>query len=203
MNAPSADWTLLCDSLAHDALAIVPGFMSAKAIMALAAEARLRDTAGEFRAAGVGRGAARTARSDIRGDRTLWLDERVPAVAERAFWQCVRSLRVMLNRTLFMAVSEFECHYAIYPPGASYVRHRDQFRGAAPSGTRVLSLVLYLNDDWKMSDGGALRIYCDRPREVMPTGGTLVCFLSERFEHEVLPATRERLSIAGWFRRRS
>jgi SM-20-related protein len=30
-----------------------------------------------------------------------------------------------------------------------------------------------------------------------------VCFLSERFEHEVLPATRERLSIAGWFRRRS
>jgi SM-20-related protein len=27
-------------------------------------------------------------------------------------------------------------------------------------------------------------------------------FLTERFEHEVLPATRERLSITGWFRRR-
>jgi SM-20-related protein len=28
-------------------------------------------------------------------------------------------------------------------------------------------------------------------------------FLTERFEHEVLAATRERLSITGWFRRRS
>jgi SM-20-related protein len=29
-----------------------------------------------------------------------------------------------------------------------------------------------------------------------------MAFLSERIEHEVLPATRERLSITGWFRRR-
>ena len=203
MNAPSPDWTLLCDSLAHDALAIVPGFLPAKAVTALAHEARLRDAAGEFRAAGVGRGAARLTRSDIRGDRTLWLDERVPAIAERAFWQTVRSLRVVLNRTLFMGLSEFECHYALYPPGAFYRRHRDQFRDSASSATRAVSCVLYLNDDWKTSDGGALRIYFDDDvREVMPTGGTLVCFFSERFEHEVLPATRERLSITGWFRRR-
>jgi SM-20-related protein len=194
---------LLCDSLAHDALAIVPGFLPAKAVTALAHEARLRDAAGEFRAAGVGRGAARLTRSDIRGDRTLWLDERVPAIAERAFWQTVRSLRVVLNRTLFMGLSEFECHYALYPPGAFYRRHRDQFRDSASSAARVVSCVLYLNDDWKTSDGGALRIYCDGAvREVMPAGGTLVCFFSERFEHEVLPATRERLSITGWFRRR-
>ena len=204
MSATSPDWTLLCDSLAHDALAVVPGFLAAKAVTALAHEARLRDAAGEFRAAGVGRGAARLTRSDIRGDRTLWLDERVPAIAERAFWQTVRSLRVVLNRTLFMGLSEFECHYALYPPGAFYRRHRDQFRDNASSAARVVSCVLYLNDDWKTSDGGALHIYCDDDvREVMPTGGTLVCFFSERFEHEVLPATRERLSITGWFRRRS
>lgn len=30
--------------------------------------------------------------------------------------------------------------------------------------------------------------------------GTLVVFLSEEFEHEVLPAKRDRYSIAGWFR---
>jgi len=29
-----------------------------------------------------------------------------------------------------------------------------------------------------------------------------VCFLSERFEHEVLPAKRERVALTGWFRRR-
>jgi SM-20-related protein len=204
VSAPSPDWMLLCDSLAHDAIAIVPEFMSAKTVVALAAEARLRDAAGEFRAAGVGRGGARVARSDIRGDRTLWLDERMPALAESAFWQSVGSLRVVLNRTLFMGLSEFECHYALYPPGAFYRRHRDQFRASEAAGARAVSCVLYLNDDWKMSDGGALRIYCEGDaRDVTPTGGTLVCFLSERFEHEVLPATRERLSITGWFRRRS
>jgi SM-20-related protein len=35
-----------------------------------------------------------------------------------------------------------------------------------------------------------------------PTGGCLVVFLSGEVPHEVLPATRERLSLTGWFRRR-
>ena len=42
-----------------------------------------------------------------------------------------------------------------------------------------------------------------RSFDVLPRGGTLVVFLSDRFPHEVLPARRERLSLAGWFRRRS
>jgi hypothetical protein len=37
----------------------------------------------------------------------------------------------------------------------------------------------------------------------MPVGGRLVAFVSERFEHEVLPGRRERMSFTGWFRRRS
>ncbi len=201
MSASSA--TDICDALAHDALAVVPDFLPARAISALAGEARLRDAAGEFRVAAVGRGAGRVARSDIRGDRTLWLDERVPAIAERSFWQAMRSLRVELNRTLYMGLCEFECHYALYPAGGFYRRHRDQFRDRMSSGARALSCVLYLNDGWKEEDGGALRIYRDgEPRDVLPLGGTFVCFLSERFEHEVLPTTRERLSVTGWFRRR-
>jgi SM-20-related protein len=38
---------------------------------------------------------------------------------------------------------------------------------------------------------------------VQPEGGTLACFLSADFEHEVLPAARPRLSLTGWFRRRA
>ncbi|MNF18077.1 hypothetical protein D3C80_2219580 [compost metagenome] len=38
--------------------------------------------------------------------------------------------------------------------------------------------------------------------DVMPTGGCLVVFLSGDVPHEVLPASRDRLSITGWFRRR-
>jgi SM-20-related protein len=36
--------------------------------------------------------------------------------------------------------------------------------------------------------------------KVVPLMGTLVTFLSEEFPHEVLPAARDRYSIAGWFR---
>ncbi|WP_255856521.1 2OG-Fe(II) oxygenase [Marinobacterium rhizophilum] len=35
---------------------------------------------------------------------------------------------------------------------------------------------------------------------VEPCYGTLVVFLSDRFPHEVLPARRQRLSLAGWYR---
>ncbi len=52
-----------------------------------------------------------------------------------------------------------------------------------------------------------MRIYTDpadenRQEQVLPIAGRLVCFLSDRFIHEVLPARRERLSLSGWFRKR-
>ena len=98
-------------------------------------------------------------------------------------------------------LAEYEGHYALYPPGASYARHRDRFRD---DDTRVLSCVLYLNEGWRREDGGALRLYVEGGRaiDVRPEGGTLVAFLSGRFDHEVLPARRPRLALTGWFRRR-
>jgi SM-20-related protein len=107
----------------------------------------------------------------------------------------------MLNRELQLGLFDFECHFAIYPAGTRYGRHLDRFKSDA---RRALSCVLYLNPDWREADGGQLRLYLDESHsvDVMPRAGTLVTFLSQRFEHEVLPATRERLSLAGWFRRR-
>ena len=37
--------------------------------------------------------------------------------------------------------------------------------------------------------------------KVAPKAGTLICFESERFPHEVLAAGSTRYSIAGWFRK--
>ena len=101
-----------------------------------------------------------------------------------------------------LGLFSFEGHYAIYPPGGGYARHKDRFRD---DDARVLSCVAYLNDEWRACDGGALRIHRDAapPLDVLPRGGTLVAFLSERFDHEVLPAARERCSVTGWFRRRA
>ena len=190
-----------CAAVTADSRAVIPEFLPEPLVVALAATARRREAAGEFRAARIGRGMDRVERGDIRGDRTLWLDDQAHDPAERALAQVLERLRVALNETTFLGLIAFEGHYALYPPGAYYRRHRDRFRD---DDTRVLSCVLYLNEAWTTRDGGMLRIYLPKNQssDILPLGGTLVCFLAERFEHEVLPATRERLSIAGWFRRR-
>ena len=111
-------------------------------------------------------------------------------------------LRQALNRGLYLGLEDFECHFALYPPGAFYQKHLDRFRD---DDRRTVSAVLYLNDDWQPQDGGELRLYLPdgAEREVPPLGGSLVLFLSSDFPHEVLPANRERLSLTGWFRRRA
>ena len=125
--------------------------------------------------------------------------------AQTRYWQRIQTLRIELNRVLLLGLDELEAHYALYPPGARYARHCDRFRD---DDARVLSSVLYLNPDWREEDGGALRLYLgatsqNPPLDIYPYAGTLVLFLSTEFEHEVLPAMRERLGIAGWLRRRA
>jgi SM-20-related protein len=192
----------ICAGIVEQGFAVEPNFLPASTIGALGADARQRDAAGGFHAAGIGRDAHRVERSTIRGDRISWLDEADAPPAAQAAWQALSNLRLALNATLFLGLFTFEGHYAIYPRGAFYRPHRDRFRD---DDARVLSCVLYLNQDWSPNDGGLLRIHIDgsKRRDVFPIGGTLVCFLSERFLHEVLPATRERLALTGWFRRRT
>jgi SM-20-related protein len=160
------------------------------------------DGAGAMTRGGVGRGAARLDRADVRGDRLAWLADRPHDAAEAAAFALFEEVRGNCNRTLTLGLFEFESHYALYPPGALYGRHRDRFRD---DDARVLSCVLYLNDGWQPGDGGALRLHFDDggTLDVAPVGGTLVAFLSEAFDHEVLPARRTRIALTGWFRRRA
>ena len=78
---------------------------------------------------------------------------------------------------------------------------KEPFKGES---NRILSLVVYLNPDWTADDQGELVLYRDEDDsqgiKVTPTFGTVVAFLSEEFPHEVLPANRDRYSIAGWYR---
>jgi SM-20-related protein len=131
-----------------------------------------------------------------------WIDPVRATRGEAVLLARIERLRAALNRSLQLGVFELELQWALYPPGAHYARHLDAFRG---DRARLVSLVLYLNEAWQPSDGGALRLHLDTGshRDVAPHAGTLVAFLSDRFEHEVLSATRERLSLAGWLRRRA
>ena len=101
-----------------------------------------------------------------------------------------------------LGLVECEAHYAVYPPGAGYARHLDRLRD---SDARVVSAVFYLNEDWHDADGGALRLYLadGAGRDVLPARRRRwCCSCPAEFEHEVLPATRERMSIACWMRQR-
>lgn len=177
-------------------------------VAALAAEAREMFEAGQFRHAGVGRGAGHAVRSDIRSDDIHWLDEHAATPAQARYWEAIEALRIALNQELFLGLSYFEGHYAVYPPGARYHKHLDRFSDA---DERVISCTFYLNQGWQAEHGGALRLYlpgsaaggqADEHIDVLPAAGTCVLFRSDTFHHEVLPASQTRLSVTGWFRRR-
>jgi SM-20-related protein len=178
-------------------------FVTSERIATLRTAALDTRARGEFQAAAVGSGRRRTIQPDVRGDEISWLVAPYPESVARLA-EDLEQLRLALNRELTLGLLHLEFHFARYAPGRRYARHFDQLAG---SEARVLSWALYLNEDWRAEEGGALRLYTpQRARvpflEFPPRGGRLVTFLSERFEHEVLPATRERLSITGWFRRR-
>lgn len=192
----------LAEGLRQADAVVLPGAWSRAAVAPLRAEAEALDAAGLLVPAAIGRGAARQHDAATRSDRRIWLDAldvgRAPALG--ALPAAFEHLRVALNRELLLGLDEVEAHLACYPPGARYARHLDRF---VDDDARVLSLVLYLNADWRAADGGQLLLeLATGRREVLPESGTLVAFLSDRVWHEVLPTARPRWSVAAWFRRR-
>jgi SM-20-related protein len=186
----------IADALRADGFACVA--MPELPWAALRAEAQALQQAGRLRPAATGRGEGRRD-AGLRGDSILWIDAGTGPASARWLGR-MDALRVALNRRLLLGMEELEAHVACYPPGAGYARHRDRF---ADDDARVLSLVCYLNDDWPADAGGDLRVHLPAGAlDIAPRAGTVVLFLSDEVEHEVLPATRERWSIAGWFRRR-
>lgn len=155
-----------------------------------------------FYQARVGRGDERAERDEIRRDRILWFEPDQLTPAQEKLWSRLEELRLGLNERLFLGLWDLEGHYAFYPPGGFYRRHIDRF---ASSSARTVSIVFYLNQDWKQGDGGELLIYAGETdiATIEPRAGTLVCFLSEKIEHEVSPAKMDRRSFSGWFRQRA
>jgi len=158
----------------------------------------------EFKSAGIGRQTDFQLEEKIRSDKIRWITDDTSAT--RDFLQWMDTFKTALNCRLFMGLYDYESHFAHYPVGAFYKKHLDAFRhkNAQPTSNRILSTVYYLNENWLPENGGELLIYNEADlaviEKVSPLFGRLVVFLSEKFPHEVLPANRERKSIAGWFR---
>ncbi len=197
----SPDWASLVDALVEHGWFAGEAFVDAALCRALRVELDTLVANRALTEAGIGRGDGHRQRRDIRGDAILWLNRE--SQAQREYLALMADMQQQINRALYLGLFEFEAHFAHYPPGAFYKTHLDSFRGRA---NRIVSTVLYLNADWPARGGGEMAIYSsdDAEREVArvrPEAGTVVCFLSERVPHGVLPTHHPRASIAGWFRR--
>ncbi len=186
----------IADGLAGQGYAVLDHFLSAEEIDDILGLGIFDETSESFRKAGVGKSQHKHINESIRGDYIHWLDKNSAAPPLKRYLDKLAALSGSLNRSLFLSIKDHEVHLTIYPAGTFYKRHLDQFK---KDDHRILSVICYLNRDWKETDGGQLRMYLpDHSVDVFPNAGRLVCFRSDLIEHEVLPANRERLSLTGW-----
>jgi SM-20-related protein len=160
------------------------------------------EAADALKLAAIGRGDSQMKAAAIRQTQIRWLDGSAPA--ERRFLDGCEALRRAINEALFAGLFEFEAHFAHYPPGGHYARHLDAF--ADRPRDRVVSLVLWLNENWQPGDGGELDLWSG-PDDVgppvatlAPRGGDLLLMMSETIPHAVRETVAPRLGLAGWFR---
>jgi SM-20-related protein len=186
----------IADGLAEKSYAIVDSFLSAEEVNAILGLPDFTDHQQLFKKAGIGKQADRQINEAIRGDYIFWLDNNTAPAPALVYLNRLQTLVQFLNKSLYLSLKDYEVHMTVYPIGTYYKRHLDQFK---KDDKRKLSVICYLNVDWEEHHGGQLRIYTDGTTvDVLPLAGRFVCFRSDVLEHEVLPASRERLSLTGW-----
>ena len=192
----------MSEALAGPGYFFEDGFLSASEVSSLLKDFNsLRESFTQAKIGRNGESLRAEFQTEIRRDSTLWFDPSGLTSNQRLLWVRLEELRLELNARLMLGLWELEGHFASYPPGGFYRKHLDRFQS---EDTRTISIVFYLNENWQPSHGGSLRIYADgNSIDIEPRAGRLVCFLSERIEHEVLESFEERKSFAGWYRRRS
>ncbi len=154
---------------------------------------------GLFSNAFVGNKLKLTLDKSVRSDKILWLESNSSNPAHVMLFSKLEALRLERNQALYLGLLDIEGHYAFYSERALYQKHLDAFKD---DDSRVLSMILYLNENWKVGDGGELLMHTEIIQKIEPRAGTLVVFLSHKIEHEVLEANKPRKSFAAWFKKR-
>ena len=184
--------------------AICDDFLDKTEVQNLLKTFHTRYQAGKFKEASIGKQSEVHQAKLVRGDEILWLESDTSNSAERCLLDRNQAFMDYLNRTCYLGIVDAEIHFAKYAIGKFYRRHRDTFQ--AQKG-RVLSVIFYLNQNWIPENGGNLIIYIPENRSekaitINPIAGRLVCFESEKLDHEVTETFAERLSVTGWLRNR-
>jgi SM-20-related protein len=204
---------------------VIPNFLTQDLQEGLRQDVEKLRNEGHFKIAKIGQDSTNTLNRDIRDAQTCFIgggtrrDNMPTHPARTDMIQILETVSQRLSNNAILQSPPLDSNlsellYAYYPQGGFYRRHRDAITGSA-SVLRTYSLLLYLNQDWKPTDRGNLRIHLDgydgdelptgvKPNyvDVPPEGGTLVLFDSAKVPHEVLDTNAERLAIVGWYNRK-
>ncbi len=196
MDYRNLNWEDLLDQLAERSWLVLDNFLSLEELNALLKEFEQHRKQEDLRRAGIGNAFHYQKDKEVRGDYIVWIDKEESASHTWSFYQRMLSFMGDLNRGLLLSMKEIEAHFALYPPGAFYQRHVDQFKN---NGHRILSFACYLNRNWQEGDGGEIEIVDgDQIVVIPPLAGRLVLFRSDLVEHAVLKTHKDRISITGW-----
>jgi len=192
----NSNFDAVADGLAEHGFAVVDNFLSLAEVNEILLLDEFKDSAKQFKKAGIGKNQDLQINEAIRGDHIQWLDKVSAPDSAKVYLDRLDELIRFLNQSLYLSLKDYEVHMTVYPAGSFYKRHLDQFK---KDDHRKLSVICYLNNRWLEEHGGQLRMYLpEKSFDVLPLAGRLVCFRADQIEHEVLPATRERLSLTGW-----
>lgn len=147
--------------------------------------------------AGIGSRKELVIKENVRGDYIRWIEEG-ENIYQAAYLSRLAEVIKAFNERFFFNIRQSEHHVTHYPPGARYERHVDVFKN---DNKRIVSSVLYLNENWKEENGGEIVLYPENknPVKIEPLAGRLVLFEST-LPHEVLINHKDRYSITGWFK---
>lgn len=188
-------WISWFDELAEKDFVVVDEFISQEVFTTVMDFFSKSEKNDKLRKAGIGSSGEFQIQSSVRGDYIHWLD-RNRDLEIKPLFDLMDELIENLKRHCFLSLSGSEFHIAKYPPGSHYSRHLDQFQQRR---NRQITVLIYLNDQWKTGDGGELKIYRDHEELLIePVARRLLLFKSDAVEHEVLMTRVPRYSFTGW-----
>lgn len=188
-------WIQWFDKLAEDDFVVIDDFLSDEQFRLIMNFFKKAEENNHLKKAGIGPSGEFQIKSSVRGDFIYWLDENRD-LELASFFNVKRDLIANLRRFCFLSLSGSEFHIAKYPEGSHYNRHLDQFNERS---NRQITVLVYLNENWKKGDGGELVIYKDDQEIIIePIAKRLLLFKSDVIEHEVLTTNVPRYSLTGW-----
>lgn len=188
-------WILWMDELATNDHFVADKFISDDLYQRIMIFFKELENEEMLRKAGIGTSSDYQIRHSVRGDLIYWLQQERDHDLS-LFFEQMDELTENIKRHCYLSLSGSEFHLAKYPAGTHYDRHVDQLNG---SSNRKITVLLYLNENWKKGDGGELRMYRDSGDLLIePIAQRLLVFKSEAVEHEVLTTHVPRFSLTGW-----